>query len=240
MSGIFITGTDTDCGKTTISLGLMAAMQQRGLRVNGMKPVASGCAMTPAGLRNADARQLLAQSSHRNAYALVNPYAFAPPIAPHLAAIQAGVTIDFVNIIKAYQTLAATAEVVIVEGVGGWRVPLMPNQCVSDLALALEIPVILVVGFKLGCLNHALLTAESIRASGAHLIGWICNQIDPKMQALNANLATLNELIAAPCLGVVPWNTAVNAQQIATQLKVELLTRSIVMEPASTGIITCG
>lgn len=223
MSGIFITGTDTDCGKTTISLGLMAALQQRGLRVNGMKPVASGCAMTPAGLRNADARQLLAQSSHRNAYALVNPYAFAPPIAPHLAAIQAGVTIDFAAIIKAYQTLAATAEVVIVEGVGGWRVPLTPKQLVSDLALALDLPVIMVIGLKLGCINHALLTAESIRASGAQCVGWVGNQIDPQMPELTANVATLTELIAAPCLGIVPWNTAINAQHIAAQLTVELL-----------------
>jgi dethiobiotin synthetase len=196
--------------------------------------------MTPAGLRNADARQLLAQSSHRNAYALVNPYAFAPPIAPHLAAIQAGVTIDFADIIKAYQTLAATAEVVIVEGVGGWRVPLTPQQAVSDLALALDLPVIMVIGLKLGCINHALLTAESIRASGAHLIGWIGNQTDPKMQELTANIATLSELIVAPCFGIVKWNTPINVQQIAMQLNIELLTGAVmVMEPAHTGIITC-
>jgi dethiobiotin synthetase len=241
MRGLFITGTDTDCGKTTISLGLMSALQQQNLRVSGMKPVASGCAMTPEGLRNADALQLLAQSSHRAAYSLVNPYAFAPPIAPHVAAAQINVTIDFTKIINIYQMLAMTAEVIIVEGVGGWRVPLTPQQYVSDLALALKIPVILVVGLKLGCINHALLTAESIRASGAHFIGWIGKHIDPKMQELTANLSTLNERITAPCLGVVPWNTTINARQIAMQLNIELLRSSIVVaEPAHTRIITCG
>ncbi|MBK1694856.1 dethiobiotin synthase [Chromatium weissei] len=235
---MFITGTDTDCGKTTISLGVMAALQQRNWHVLGMKPIASGCAVTPEGLRNADALQLLAQSSHREPYTLVNPYAFAPPLAPHLAAAQLGETIDFARIIKAYRTLAATANIVIVEGVGGWRVPLTSTQFVSDLALALKLPVILVIGLKLGCINHALLTVESIHASGAHFIGWIGNQIDSNMLALNANLTTLNELIAAPCFGLVSWNTAIDASHIAAQLNIELLEQAA-LKMTFTNVITC-
>lgn len=205
MSGVFVTGTDTDCGKTLISLGLMAAWQARGERVLGMKPVASGCDLSPNGLRNTDALRLLAQGSHAAPYALINPYAFAPPIAPHIAARQAGIEIAFEPIARAYRALAAQCDRVVVEGVGGWRVPLSPTLCVSDLPGALDLPVILVVGLKLGCINHALLTAESIRARGCTLVGWVGNGVDPRMRAGEENLATLGERIGAPCLGVIPW-----------------------------------
>jgi dethiobiotin synthetase len=183
MSGVFITGTDTDCGKTAISLGLMAALQSRGLHVLGMKPVASGCALEPSGLRNADALRLLEQGSSREHYDWINPYAFGPPIAPHLAAAEAGIEISLTRIVTAYLALEARADWVVVEGVGGWRVPLGPDLSLSDLPSALELPVILVVGLRLGCINHALLTAESIQISDARLIGWI--GILPKIEPVD-------------------------------------------------------
>lgn len=221
MSGWFVTGTDTDCGKTTISLGVMAALQASGLSVVGMKPVASGCVLTPDGLRNADAQRLLAQSSREQPYDLVNLYAFAPPIAPHLAAREAGVVIDLMRIATTYHTLRKAADHIVVEGVGGWRAPLAPDLFVSDIPLVLGLPVILVVGLKLGCLNHALLTVESIRASGHRLAGWVANQVDPDMPVRDGNLATLDDLIPAPCLGVVPRLDSPTAAECAAYLHLD-------------------
>lgn len=223
MKGIFITGTDTDCGKTEISLGLMAAWQKRGLRVLAMKPVATGCRPGPAGPRNEDALRLLDQGSSEAPYGLVNPYAFEPPIAPHIAAGQAGVEIEIAPIANAFRALAAESDRVVVEGVGGWRVPLSTSLYVSDIPRGLDLPVLLVVGMKLGCLNHALLTMESIRAQGHQLAGWVANGIDPKMQASDANLATLAALMGTPCIGVVPWLDGPEPEDIAAYLNPELL-----------------
>ncbi len=199
--GLFVTGTDTGCGKTEISLGLMAALQGRGLRVLGMKPVASGSEPTPDGLRNEDALRLRAQGSVEVPYHWVNPYAFAPPIAPHLAAEETGITIEPDPVRQAYHRLAAAADWVVVEGVGGWLVPLGREGSVADLPRWLGLPVLLVVGLRLGCLNHALLSAESILASGAPLIGWVANQVDPEMAQVEANVRSLVERIPAPLLG---------------------------------------
>lgn len=223
MSGIFITGTDTDCGKTEVSLGLMAAWQARGVRTLGMKPVASGCQPGPDGLRNQDALRLLSQGSHAIHYERVNPYAFEPPIAPHIAAGQVGVKIEMASIGRAYGALDAEADLVVVEGVGGWRVPLGANLTLSDIPKTLELPVVLVVGLKLGCINHALLTVESIRAQGCHLAGWIANSLDPAMQAADTNVATLAALIGAPCAGVIPWLHNPAPQSIANHLNPTLL-----------------
>jgi dethiobiotin synthetase len=225
VSGLFVTGTDTDCGKTEIALGLMAAWQGEGRVVLGMKPVASGCRATPAGLRNADAERLLAQGSRAVDYRLVNPYAFAPPIAPHVAAAQAACEIDLEVIAAAYAELAAAAERVVVEGVGGWRVPLGGGRFVGDLPRRLDLPVVLVVGLRLGCLNHALLTAEAIAADGARLIGWVANRIDPAMAAAEESLATLETLIPAPCLGVVPRLAAPTPARCAAHLDLGVVAR---------------
>ncbi|MTW21537.1 dethiobiotin synthase [Allochromatium palmeri] len=221
MSGFFITGTDTGCGKTEITLGLMAALQAGGQRVLGMKPVASGCDQHPEGLRNADAERIQAQGTFTVTYALVNPYAFAQPIAPHVAAEQAGVSIELDCIRAAHTELTQQADWVLVEGVGGWRVPLGPECFVGDIPRTLGLPVILVVGLKLGCLNHAILTAESIQSSGLELAGWIANQVDPDMLALEANLETLRRLIQAPCLGVVPWMAEPDPGAIAACLPLD-------------------
>lgn len=221
--GLFVTGTDTDCGKTEVCLGLMLALQGHGLRVLGMKPVASGCERTAGILRNRDALRLQAQGSRTVPYETLNPYAFEPPIAPHIAASRAGVTIGLEVIRAGAQALAEQADFLVVEGVGGWRVPLGPALSVSHLPRALELPVLLVCGLKLGCINHSLLAVEGIRASGNPLVGWIANQIAPDMGAREENLATLAALIDAPCLGVVPWLVPLEPRYVAGYLNVAAL-----------------
>jgi dethiobiotin synthetase len=204
--GLFITGTDTGCGKTGITLGLMQALQQRGEQVLGMKPVASGAESTSEGLRNEDALSIQLQGSCELPYDWINPFAYAPPIAPHLAAESTGRPINLSLIAEAYERLAGMADWVIVEGVGGWSVPLDAERAtLADLALELALPVVMVVGLRLGCVNHALLTQAAIRQSGAELLGWVANQVEPNMASFEGNLRTLRERLSVPCLGVVPW-----------------------------------
>mgnify|MGYP000362438454 CR=1 FL=1 len=204
MRGWFITGTDTDCGKTLVAAALVHKLRAAGERVAVMKPVASGCEMTVDGLRNADAQALIAASGRAWPYARVNPYAFAPAIAPHIAAAQAGVDIELQSILDAAATLSDGVDTLVVEGAGGWRVPLGGELDMAALAVALQLPVILVVGMRLGCLNHALLSVEAIARDGCHLAGWVANSIDPAQAEFAANLQTLNARIGAPCLGVIP------------------------------------
>jgi len=220
MKGVFVTGTDTGCGKTEISLAIMEALRERELTVLGMKPLASGCECTPDGLRNEDARRLQAEGSRDLPYDRINPYAFEPPIAPHIAAGRSGVEIELEVIQAGAEQLAAKCDYLVVEGVGGWRVPLGPALSVSDLPPALGLPVILVCGIKLGCINHSLLTAESIMGSGSRLIGWVATQIAPDMQARDENLATLAALLSVPCLGVVPWMASPEPRHVAKHLDV--------------------
>lgn len=203
--GLFVTGTDTEVGKTEITLGLMSALRATGRSVLGMKPIASGCETTSAGLRNPDALRIAAACSRAVDYGLVNPYAFEPAVAPHLAAAQVGVEIRFGKIVDSFRALSAREDVTVVEGAGGWRVPLGPDGDLADLAVALGLPVVLVVGLRLGCINHALLTVESILGRGLTLAGWVANSVDPAMALREANIATLRGAIDAPCLGVVPW-----------------------------------
>lgn len=221
--GLFVTGTDTGCGKTLCSLGLMAALQAQGWRVQGMKPVASGCEPASEGLRNADALSLLAQSSREAAYPLVNPFALLPPMAPHIAAEAAGIEIRLDPILSAYAALSQGSDAVIVEGIGGWRVPLGPALSLADLPASLGLPVVLVVGLKLGCINHALLTAESIQSCGTPLAGWIASQVEPEMLARDANVASLARLIQAPCLGLVPWLDDRRPSAVAKHLQIARL-----------------
>lgn len=216
--GFFVTGTDTGCGKTEVSLALMAALQARGLSVLGMKPVAAGCERTAEGLRNEDALRLAAQGSFPIRHADINPYAFEPAIAPHLAAARQGVVISTAVIRSACRRLAERADAVVVEGVGGWRVPLGPEEDVGSLARVLGLPVVLAVGLRLGCLSHALLTAEAIERDRCTLAGWVGNRIDPGMDALEESLQALGERIAAPCLGVLPWAPGVGARELAGHL----------------------
>lgn len=221
--GVFVTGTDTGVGKTEVALGLMAGLQRRGLRVQGMKPVASGGVRDGSGLHCADALRLQAQCSRRPPYERVNPFAFEPAIAPQIAAARARVGIALAPIRAAYWALAAEADWVVVEGVGGWRVPLGPALAVSDLPAALGLPAVLVVGLRLGCINHALLSAEAIRASGCRLLAWVGCASVPEMAAQAENLTSLRERIGAPNLGVVPWLEPPRADAVADHLALEAL-----------------
>lgn len=202
--GVFVAGTDTEIGKTHASTALIHALRGAGWRTRGMKPVASGCEATADGLRNADALALQAASEPRPDYALVNPYSMRAPVSPHLAAREDGVHVEMEPIRQAYATLAADCDRVVVEGIGGWMVPLGDELLASELPRALDLPVILVVGLRLGCLNHALLSARAIRADGLHLLGWVGNAVDPDMLRADDNLDTLRALMPVPCLGVLP------------------------------------
>lgn len=197
----FIAGTDTEIGKTHAACALLHAFRALGMSALGMKPVAAG--VDAAGM-NEDVAALVAASSFAAPPALVNPYCFADPIAPHIAAREAGVTMRAAPVLAAFGELGQLADVVVVEGVGGFLVPLADDFDAADLAAALALPVILVVGMRLGCLNHALLTQEAIRARGLTLAGWIANRVDPRMSRFDENLETLRARLAAPLLGVIP------------------------------------
>ena len=205
---VFITGTDTGIGKTHVACTLLHALRTAGYSACGMKPVASGCLQTAAGLRNDDALALQAAGSASLPYEWINPVALRDPLSPHLAAAHDGATIALAPLRVAFDRLAASHQRVVVEGVGGWMVPLAPGLLASAFALQWQLPVLLVVGLRLGCLNHALLSARAIQADGARLLGWIGNMIDPQMAAQEENLASLRELLPAPCLGVLPHGMA--------------------------------
>ncbi|MBQ0760316.1 MAG: dethiobiotin synthase [Zhongshania sp.] len=202
----FIAGTDTDVGKTLVACGLLKAAEAQGLRTLAIKPIAAGAERTADGLRNQDAVMLMAAMTEKLPYQQVNPVLLEPPIAPHIAAEQVGKRISAAQLAGLCRgAMMQPADFVLVEGAGGWRVPLNRQELLSALAIELQAPVILVVGMKLGCINHALLTAEAIRADGLRLAGWVANRIDPDMACFDENLSSLNAMLAAPCLGVVPY-----------------------------------
>lgn len=215
MRGVFITGTDTSVGKTLVAAAVIRVLARAGLKTVGMKPVASGSAATPDGLRNDDALRLQAAANLSRPYALVNPYAFAPPIAPHLAATEAGVMIALPKILESFRQLCAGADAVVVEGVGGWQVPLGDSWGVPELARALGLPVILVAGLRLGCLNHTLLSVRAIQADGLRLAGWVANSIDSGFERRAENLATLQRSLDAPLLADVPWRPGCTPEELA-------------------------
>ncbi|ROS01931.1 dethiobiotin synthetase [Sinobacterium caligoides] len=219
MSKYFITGTDTDAGKTVVAAGLLARAAQQGLRSVGLKPIAAGCELTEQGLRNDDALALMAASTEVLAYEVVNPVALEPAIAPHIVLMKQNRHVS-VSQLAGYVrgAMMTPADLVLVEGAGGWRVPLNRREMLSALAKELEVPAILVVGVKLGCINHALLAAESIRADGVELAGWVGNVIDADTECLDENLMTLNALLQAPCLGVVPHLADCSAPRVAEYL----------------------
>lgn len=202
MRGVFIAGTDTGVGKTLVAAGLIAALRARGIDACGMKPIASGAEAGPAGLRNEDALALQAVGPDLP-YAAINPVCFAPPVAPHLAAVQAGRPIEPAGLDAAFAALAQRHAPVVVEGVGGWRVPLGDEWDVAALPRRWRLPVILVVGLRLGCISHARLTVEAIRADGCRLLGWVASAAAP-MECRQENLAALAHWLGAPRLGFVP------------------------------------
>jgi dethiobiotin synthetase len=203
MTSLFVTGTDTGVGKTQISSALINLLKQRGQRVAGMKPIASGCYMTPDGLRNDDALVLNQQANVQLNYDVINPYAFEPPIAPHIAAKRVGGEIDATVIHRQFHQIQKKADSVVVEGAGGWFVPINNNLTMADVAIRLGLPVVLVVGVQLGCISHALLTVEAIKCSGLPFYGWVANNIVENTES-DAIVESLKERIPVPCLGVVP------------------------------------
>jgi dethiobiotin synthetase len=217
--GCFVTGTDTGIGKTLSSCTLLHALRARGLRAVGMKPLASGCETTPEGLRNEDALALQAASDPRPAYDDVNPYALPAPLAPEIAAREAGIAVELAPMLAAHARLAAQADVVVVEGVGGWAAPMAPSLMQADLVRALDVPVVLVVGLRLGCLNHAILSARAIAADGCRLAGWIGSGVDPAMLRIDENRALLAARLPAPCLGWLPWQAAPDPVALAPSLR---------------------
>jgi len=205
MPGLFVTGTDTGVGKTLATSAMLYAMSALGLRVVGMKPVAAGAEQVDGEWVNEDVALLERHGNVAAPRELVNPYLFREPLAPHIAAERKGVHIAIPRIVEAYEQLSELADWVLVEGVGGFKVPLDARKDTADLAEALALPVVMVVGMRLGCLNHALLTAEAIERRGLRLAGWIANRIDPDMAVFEENLATLEARLPAPCLAVLPW-----------------------------------
>ncbi len=220
----FVTGTDTAVGKTTIAAGLLAAANRRGLKTAAIKPIASGCEATQDGLRNADALLLQRTMSLPLGYDEINPIALEPAIAPHLAAEQAGVRVNAMQLAGICRgVLMQRADLTLVEGAGGWRVPLNSRELLSEVPKMLRLPVILVVGMRLGCINHALLTAEAIARDGLALAGWVANGVDREMSCLEENTATIRRYLRAPCLGEVPFLTQPSPDLIADYLNCEPL-----------------
>jgi dethiobiotin synthetase len=220
MHGFYVTGTDTGIGKTHSSVALLHALRAQGLRATGMKPVASGCERIDGEWKNEDALALVAASDPRPAYADCNPFALEHPLAPELAARDAGVEVSLPPILAAHARLAAFADAVVVEGVGGWAAPLSANLMQADLVRALGIPVVLVVGLRLGCLNHALLSARAIEADGCRLVGWIANAIDPAMERAGDNIAMLAARLPAPCWGRLPFDPVADVVASARSLHI--------------------
>jgi dethiobiotin synthetase len=203
VNSVFVTGTDTDVGKTRISVAIIELLQRQGKRVAVMKPIASGCDLTIDGLRNDDALQLSQQANVKLAYQLINPYAFEPAIAPHIAAEQVGTFIELALIKQNFDLIQQQSDAVVVEGAGGWLVPLNQTETIAELAISLDLPVILVVNIRLGCINHALLTVKAIESTGLKLQGWIANNLGQNPESIEI-VETLTQRIWAPCLGYVP------------------------------------
>ena len=225
--GVFITGTDTGIGKTYVTLSLMEAFKEQGYKVAGMKPIASGAARKHEQLKNEDAESILQCCSESTAYELINPAVYELPVSPHIAARQTGHEINLSEIENSYKQLASKNEVVIVEGVGGWRVPISEEQNMVDLVRLLGLPVIMVVGLKLGCLNHAILTAETIKTDGLNMVGWISNRVEEDYIFPEESLKTLKNTLESPCLGDLPFDNGSVVKNQSQSLNMSLISNSL-------------
>ena len=217
---LFVTGTDTGCGKTRVSCALLAALARAGFSVTGMKPVATGATRADARLVHDDVKALVAVSNVAIPRRYVNPYLFAPPCSPNIAAQQTATRIEPAVIEEAMRECRSRADAVVVEGVGGWCVPLGDDLWLEQLVHTLDMPVLLVVGVRLGCINHAILTARAIAQAGLPVLGWVANIVDPATYALDAVLATLTRHIDAPRLAVLEWSPTATAAELAPRLAV--------------------
>ena len=219
----FITGTDTGVGKTEITLALMKGLQDKGHRVNAMKPIATGGEKKGDGLVNDDALRLQSQSSSAIEYKYINPYIYEPAIAPHIAAQSAGETIEVSRVKDNFGKLCSSSDYTLVEGIGGWHVPINKHQSTVDIAKQINLPIIMVVGFRLGCLNHALLTYQAIKLARLRCVGWVANTIDPNLERMQENYTALKERLDCPCIGAIPYISQPKTEDIAMLLKLEQL-----------------
>lgn len=205
--GYFITGTDTGVGKTYVAVNILRLLQQQGYSTAALKPIATGCQITNEGLRNTDAIALQQAATFKLPYQAINPYPFIDPIAPHIAAKNINCELNVESLLDSCQTvLQSKADYIVVEGVGGWQVPLNDNETLADFAQTLGFPVILVVGLRLGCLNHALLTWENMKRKDINVVGWIANQVDPEMINLEDNINTLQQWLKLPLLASIYYD----------------------------------
>jgi dethiobiotin synthetase len=227
MRGAFITGTDTEVGKTHVATALVAAMVREGLRVAVMKPIAAGATRTTAGLRNDDAEALMRAANVRAGYEIVNPYCAELSASPHIALAEAGIVVDLAGIRHCAGMLEEHSELLVAEGAGGWLAPLTDQLTMADVAVTLQLPIVLVVGLRLGCLNHALLTAQAVERSGLRLAGWVANHLQPQFERARENIATLEHRLPAPLLDVVPHGS----QAFVSRPAVEALRSALDLPP---------
>lgn len=225
--GFFITGTDTDAGKTWISLGLLKLLNENNIITTVMKPVSAGCTLTNQGLRNQDAEQLITAAKIKPVYQKMNPYAFEAAIAPHIAAKQTDVDINISDIKQQFSEISSQAEITIVEGAGGWLTPISEQQTMADIARELNLPVIVVVGMKLGCLNHALLTVRNILGMNLPIAGWIANSLENNFNAIDDNISSLKTQLPIPFLGTIPYLTDFKPELIASHINKDKLLNSV-------------
>ena len=222
LPNVYVTGTDTGIGKTVVATALLHALRSHGLRAVGMKPVASGCMVQDGVWYNDDALALQEASDPRPDYADLNPYSLPLPLAPEIAAREAGVQIDLDKIVAAFKRLQRAADAMVVEGVGGWDAPLSDRLDQSALVRELQLPVVMVVGMRLGCISHARLTARAIKADGAELVGWIANHVDPEMARQDENFDILRMRLAAPCWGRLPHMAQPDSRVLSQSLHILL------------------
>ncbi|MGB2115781.1 MAG: dethiobiotin synthase [Porticoccaceae bacterium] len=217
----FITGTDTDVGKTEVASGFLEAANQKGLRTGAIKPVAAGCDDHGDGPQNDDAIKLQALASVELSYQQVNPVALDLPMAPHIAAQEQGKALSANRLTGFCRGVSMLPmDFLVIEGAGGWRVPINNRETMADIPKQLNAEVILVVGIRLGCINHALLTAQAIRLDGLKIAGWVANILDPKMLRIDENIDTLKQMLIEPCLGIIPRLSEVSPQQVAAHLTI--------------------
>ncbi|MDE2599412.1 MAG: dethiobiotin synthase [Rhodocyclaceae bacterium] len=224
MNAWFVTGTDTEIGKSLCSAALLHAFAAQGKKVAGMKPIAAGAVWAGDHWHNDDVALITAASNVSIAPELVCPYLLHEPVAPHIAAAGEGIAFDLDHIAHSLEKIRGQSEITVVEGVGGFRVPLTDDKDTADLAVQLNLPVILVVGMRLGCISHSLLTVEAIQARGLRLVGWIANQIDPGMRHAAANLETLQTRIPAPLIGRIPYLVPADPRMAVEHLDLDLIT----------------
>lgn len=223
INALFIAGTDTDVGKTVASKAILQAIASKGFTTIGYKPVAAGCERTEQGLRNSDALHLMKVATQEMPYDDVNPYALELPASPHIAAKHENLTIDYKVLSDKLAYLKTKADTVLVEGAGGWRVPVSDTDCLSSWVKQEKLPVVLVVGVKLGCLSHALLTAESIEADGLTIVGWVANRINPGTEHYAEIIEVLESRIRAPKLGEIPYVPSAKRTELGKYINLEPL-----------------